>query len=402
MTDLRIKNKLRLLTYFFCTYLLSVSIGINAVAIPNYIENNPNFGAFSSTIILSAESLIAIALCLVIQQIIRRMGLFRTLLIASLIRIVATLLLAYFESTFSWVILSVFVGAGSFLYLLLLQICIHNTDGIRYKGMIYAIFGTLISLGIATGPVVYSETDFLIVFFGLQEFVSYYLFHDMSLYFVAGALITLLSVLPFLWGKWLIPKISVSSPQNLFKIVKSNKGVLFAVALCGISFFGVSWYITIYGIRNQLSLFDASLLLSAFMMGSVSLDTLISFISEYMDRRFVLVYSALICTILAVFLPLAIYNKYHAFILLFLWGGLVSGMYSNSLYLLEKKYAQSDSTATNAAFSMMENFGATFGLLLIGAFINFIGTDAFSYIIIIANMMYFTFVLILYQSKHKD
>ena len=398
MPNTRLKNISRLLVYFLCIYLFSVSIGVNAVGIPTYVENS-GFNTFSSTIILSAESIIAIFLCLITQQIIFRFGLVKTILVACLMRAVATLLLGYFQDPISWFALSLLVGGGSILYLLLIQICIHNIKEIKYKGIIYSIFGTLISLGIASGPLVYSEMNRLIDLFQLTDFVSTYFKNEMGLCFVISALITVFTAIPFFFGKRLVPTIQPVAVQSLFSIVKKNKGILFAVSLCGISFFSVSWYITIYGIRNNMSLFDASLLLSAFMVGSVVLDIIISFLSEHTDRRSVLVYSSLICTILAIFLPLAIYNKYHAFGLLFLWGGLISGMYTNCLFLLEKKYSDKDSTATNAAFSMMENVGATFGLLLIGTSINFVGTDAFSYIIIFSNLLYFSFVLFLYQSR---
>lgn len=393
------KQLLLLIAYFLGTYLFSVSIGLNAVIIPTFIEENPDFNTFWTTLILSIEAIIAIILCLFVQRIIKSTGLLGTIFIAVIIRIIATFLLSISEGVVSWFVLTLLVGVGSFIYLLFIQICINNMAITRFKGMIYSLFGILISLGIATGPIVQSKIDFLIDLFDLKGYLSDYLNHGLSLSFIVSSFITVLAVIPFLLGKKLVPNIVITKPRKLNKIIKKSPSVLFAVALCGISFFSVSWYITIYGIRNGLGLFDSSLLLTAFMLGSVSLDGLISMLSEYVNRSYILVYSALACSVLAIFLPLAIYNKYHAFILLFLWGGIISGMYTNCLYLLEKKHKGQDSTATNAAFALMENVGASFGLIMIGTLINFIGTDAFSYIIIFANIAYFSFLLIQYDPR---
>ena len=305
--------------------------------------------------------------------------------------------MALFATNSSWLILSTLVGVGSFFCLMTIQLCINYVEIKRFKGLIYALLGTVISLGMAAGPIIYSYRMDLAQY--LPSFLENILEHKQSISFVLSAIITLLFALPLFMHRDFLPKIQKMSPFSIPHFIKDNQGVLYAVALCGISFFGVSWYITVYGIRNELSLLDSSLLLTAFMLGSVCLDTPISTISEYLDRRFVLVYSALICTILAIFLPLAIYNAYQAYALLFVWGGLISGMYSNCLILLEKKYGADNALAGSTVFSFMENLGATGGLIFIGLMVNLIGTDGFSYVIIFSNLIYFSFVLINYKSS---
>jgi hypothetical protein len=106
-----------------------------------------------------------------------------------------------------------------------------------------------------------------------------------------------------------------------------------------------------------------------------------------------LVFSALVCTLLAIFLPLAIYNKYQAYTLLFVWGGVISSMYSNCLILMEERYGTQNSLTATASFALMENSGAAVGLIIIGTLLGFIGPDGFSYVIMLANILYLTFVL---------
>lgn len=403
-------TRLKLIIYFLSAFLIASSIGLNAVSIPLFLEHNTDiFGPLFSTIILSTESIIAIVICVFIFQIINQLGIYMSLVIFVILRVLALLGMAFYENVSMWLILSILVGGGSFFCLMVIQLCINHLEVKRFKGIIYALFGTVISLGIATGPLIYSHWEIISIYMSafmgeyIIEFIRSYtnilLQHEQSKSLVISAIITLLFAGPLLLNPAFLPKIRKLKSFSILNLIDQNKGVLFAVALCGISFFGASWYITVYGIRNGLSPLDAPLLLTAFMLGSVCLDTPISTISEYFDRRFVLVYCALICTILVIFLPLAIYQKYQAYGLLFLWGGLTSSMYSNCLILLENKYGTDHALASSTVFVLMENAGAAGGLILIGFIVHLIGTDGFSYVIIFANMVYFSFVLISYKPR---
>ena len=388
----------RLVSYFISAFLISTSIGLNAVLIPLALEENPTiFNPLNSTIILSAEPAIAIFICLMMPTIIRKMGIRLGLLVTTILRMCSLVGMAMEMNSSIWVLLSTLLGVGSFFCLLTIQLCINQLDIRKFKGVIYALFGTIISLGIAMGPVIYSHNQILFCY--LFSNICELQIHDHSHALLISSLITFLFLLPLLWHPDVLPNVKSFNHLNMGKLIKDNKGVLLAISLCGISFFGVSWYITIYGIRNHLMPQDAYYLLTAFMLGSVCLDAPISAVSEYFDRRLILVYSALVCTIFAIFLPLAIYESYHAYILLFIWGGIISGMYSNSLTLMENKYGATNALKSSTVVSFMENLGATGGMVILGTMIHFIGTDGFSYTIIGACLIYFSFVLITYRNS---
>lgn len=391
-------NQLNLFLCFFSTFIFSVSIGINAIIIPQFMENSSAFNAFSISINLSLESFCAILLSIYSPQIVRFLGLRLSLFISAILRFIALVLLGIYSDVGSWFFLILLLGGGTFFYLFLLQSWINQIHIAKFKGVIYSVFGTLISLGIATGS-------------AIHQYINYDLFHIVAFFsnnlpvdathivaFFNNGLIDLLAISPIVLGIKALPKVKLPKTNiPLLSIVKANKSILFAVALCGISFFGVSWYITIYGTRNGFDLTEASFLLGAFMMGSVCLDMPLTGLAEFINRKYMLVISALFCTLLAIFLPLAIYDVKVAYLLLFVWGGIISSMYSNCLYFIEERYDSKDSIAANAAFTFMENSGAALGLLLIGTFLPFIGTDGFSYVIILANIVYFSLVMIWYK-----
>ena len=66
-------NRLKLIIYFLSAFLIACSIGLNAVVIPLFMEENPAiFSSFSTTIILSTETAIAIVICLFMFKIIQK------------------------------------------------------------------------------------------------------------------------------------------------------------------------------------------------------------------------------------------------------------------------------------------------------------------------------------------
>lgn len=168
--------------------------------------------------------------------------------------------------------------------------------------------------------------------------------------------------------------------------------------MAGVSQFGVAAFITIYGMKNGLSLHDASLLLTSFMIGSLVLEVPIAWLSDYFDRRYFIVWCSFASMVCAVYLPIAIYTPLQAWILVFIWGGVIAGIYSVSLALVGEKYPDDDeAVAANAGYSLMESIGGTLGIVAIGFSMEKLGTDGMPYVIMFASILYFSFALTRYR-----
>ena len=176
-----------------------------------------------------------------------------------------------------------------------------------------------------------------------------------------------------------------------------NKGAMFSISMAGVSQFGVGAFIIIYGMKNGLSLSDSALLLSSFMLGSLLLEVPIAWLSDNFDRRYCIVGCSFSSMIFAVYLPIAIYTPIQAWILVFLWGGVIAGIYSISLTIIGERYTDGDdSIASNAGYSLMESIGGTIGIVAIGASMQYLGTDGMPYIIMFSSILYFSFALTRY------
>jgi len=92
----------------------------------------------------------------------------------------------------------------------------------------------------------------------------------------------------------------------------------------GVTFYGLPAFLALYGLMNDLSLKQASLLLTAFMVGSVVLGFGISTLSDYVNRTVLTVCCLLVGVVCAIYLPLASYNFPVTFSILDNLGGLLA------------------------------------------------------------------------------
>ena len=232
-----------------------------------------------------------------------------------------------------------------------------------------------------------------------QPFTHEVISHGIStrFYFILIAFISLSALLPIVTGFKLIPSVKFKGSGGIWKSIMHAKGPMFAIAMAGASFFGVSAFITLYGLKNQLTLQDSALLLTCFMMGSLLLEAPMTWVSDYIDRRYIIVIAAFLSMLCAVYLPIAIYVNYQAFVLLFIWGGVIGSIYSTSLALIGEKFRDDDLVAANAGYSLMEAAGGTLSILLIGYTMDAFGSDGLSYVIMLSSIVYFSFALTRYR-----
>jgi MFS family permease len=322
-----------------------------------------------------------------------------------LLRVPSALLLP-FLTDLSAMMLVIFVhGMGCYTLLVLMQTWVNTIQFKGNKGLMVALYSTAISVGFAVGPIVVNmvgnNPEEWASIKALFDFVSantgLVLSSDKSVAFGIAAVLSAFGMLPVLVFWAFIPNVSFGGTARIWKAITQNKGAMFSMAMAGVSNFSVAAFITIYGLKNGLSFADASLLLTAFMLGSLLLEVPIAALSDYFDRRYFIVGCTLACLVCAVYLPIAIYTPVNAWVLVFVWGGTIAAIYSVALAIVGERYTDLDEQiAANAGYSLMESIGGTVGILAIGLSMTLIGTDGMPYIIMFASLVYFSFALTRY------
>ena len=392
-------------------FIQSISLGINAVVFPTSLES---YGAATWVIgaVLAIEFTSVFLINFGLTRMLKVANSYIWILISALIRFPAIALLAYTTEIPWWLILVFTHGIGNILVGTLLQTWINGIQFKRSRGFAMALFGTSISLGLAAGPVVLAWSSFfdpmvasavqqvdlwLQTYFGIvaNEAIATDTRHALFL----SALISTIAVVPVLFGRFFAPSYSMTVEGSVRVLIGKAPAIMFAVGLCGVSILGLQSFITLYGMRNGLDLTTASLLLSSFMLGSILLEIPFAWLSDFFDRRYVMMGLVLVSLVATVFLPIAIYHPWQARILLFVWGGVIGGLYSICLAMLSERFTGDDLVRANAAFSIMDAAGGMVGILGIGIAMELFDVDGLPYIIMFASLVYLSYAVTRYRVR---
>jgi len=392
-------------------FIQSISLGINAVVFPTTLES---YGAATWVIgvVLAIEFTSVFLINFGLTRMLKFASSYIWILISALIRFPAIALLAYTTEIPWWLILVFTHGIGNILVGTLLQTWINGIAFRRSRGFAMALFGTSISLGLAAGPVVLAWSSFfdpmvapaiqqvdvlLQSWFGIvaNEAISDETRHALYL----SALISTIAVVPVLFGRFFAPTYSITVEGSVRELIGKAPAIMLAVGLCGVSILGLQSFITLYGMRNGLDLTTASLLLSSFMLGSILLEIPFAWLSDFFDRRYVMMGLVLVSLVATVFLPIAIYHPWQARILLFVWGGVIGGLYSICLAMLSERFTGADLVRANAAFSIMDAAGGMVGILGIGIAMELFDVDGLPYIIMFASLVYMSYAVTRYRVR---
>lgn len=366
------------------TFCVQLSSGINYIIFPLTLQEQE----YSNTligIIMSLEILAAILLFNHISRIVKQLGAIQTIIGASLFRCLIIYSLGYNESLLFWFIGVFCYGLSTNMLLVVIQTWLNLTDTGRYKGLYIGLYSSALSLGIAMGPI-------------LLQFIS-----SPVKQFTVNSLITILPITLFVFIFKYRPTLTTDGQIRIGFIFKQAKVVMLSAFIGGICFFGLPSFLTLYGMSNGLRPEQASLLLTMFMVGSVSIGVLISSLSAFVDRIRIIYICVCLSVICAVFLALAVYAQLAiALTLLVIWGGCMGGIYATGLAYIGKKFRHEDQISANTSFVFMDALGGFLGLFIIGTSMDIIGNEGLTYTIVIASTCYLAYITKQLAGKSVD
>lgn len=359
--------------------MAEVCAGINAVLFPVTLES---FELSNSLIgvILSVEVASVVVLSPYISQIIGRLGLFWATILGTIGRAVILMLLIETDNLLAWVVLLFLFGVFSTILAIAFQTWVNFARLPGVRGFVVSIFSASQAIGIALGPVI-------------LQFIG----DSRRLAFTTSAAVTLIAMIPILFIKGEAPRFEANDKPRLGFVIKNGKYVMFSAVVGGITFYGLPSFLTIYGMDAGLSLEQASLLITMFMLGGLILGPAIGYFSDKFERTQVILLSFLISLLCSVFLPISILEIIAAYVLLFVWGGAMEGVSSGGMTMLAEIYRKEDQVSANIAYSLMDALGGTIGVILIGLAMDWHGSEGLVYVIVGSALLYFNFALTQYK-----
>ena len=393
------------------SFIQAISVGINAVVFPTALES---YGVSKAMIglIMAIEFVSVFAVSGAMPRLLGVARLYTWLLISTLLRLPALVLLSYVVDVPAWLFLVALHGLGNVLFGSLLQTWINSLTFSGARGLLIALYGTSISIGLALGPVLAQGIEGFEAAMapGLQWldqlFAQQFAFApDAQISgatrsaLMLSALFSTLAAIPILGGRIFSPRFERAAQGSLLSTLRRAPAVMFAIALTGTTILGLQSFITLYGINNGLAFDQAALLLSAFMLGAIVLEMPFAWLSDHFDRRYVLMGLVLLSVAAAVGLPMSIYDPWLAKGLLFGWGGVMGGLYSICLAVISERFEGADQIAANGMASIMEALGGMFGILAIGLAMEAFAMDGLPYVLMFACVLYFSFALTRYPIR---
>jgi MFS family permease len=281
---------------------------------------------------------------------VRRFGIRNLLLACFALNLITFLALKVFAGYAAWFVLRMLLGMLGSSIFTATEAWISLLAGEGTRGRIIGFYAAALSAGFAIGPL-------LLVITGITGWPP----------FLANTAITATAALPLLVVGDTTRDLGRNRGGSPLAMVRRAPFILTAVALFGLYETAILALLPIWGVRFGLADSVAAATVSAVYCGAIALQVPLGWLSDRMPRLLVLQLCGIGGLTGAILLLVAPAPLPALFILLFAWGGLVSGIYPLALGMAGDRFHGQEMVTVNAAIIMAYGLGALAGPTLGGA-----------------------------------
>lgn len=226
------------------------------------------------------------------------------------------------------------------------------------RGRVVGIYATCMSATFGIGPII-------IGWVGIEGYAA----------FAIGAVVLFLAIVP-------ISIVSVPADHaerehvSMLRFVPKAPLLLAAIYVHAIFDGGMLGFLSIYGVRNGMSLEAAALLVTAWALGNVFFQIPIGWIADRTSKRSTIIACAVGTSICLAAMPFAI-DGVWIWPLLLIAGAAGFGIYTVGLAELGDRFSGADLVAGTASFSSAFGLGALTGAVLCGFAMDVFGPHGF-------------------------
>jgi len=271
----------------------------------------------------------------------------------------------YFAAAFwMWFPLRIILHIALTVLFILSEFWISTSAPKAQRGFVLGIYATVLSLGFAAGPWLFSRI-------GSAGFLP----------FATVFALVMVALLPVLLAWRESPRIVANAESgNFLSYIWLVPTATAAVLVFGAVETGGFALFPIYGNRSGYSEGDAALLLTMIGLGNVVMQIPMGMISDRIrDRRHLLLACAVFGLAGMLALPYVAHNWHLMAAVLFLWGGTVAALYTVGLAHLGARLSGHELANANAAFVLCYGFGMVLGPQAIGIGMDLFGNQGFAW-----------------------
>lgn len=212
--------------------------------------------------------------------------------------------------------------------------------------------------------------------------------------FAAGALMLLVAMVPVALARRTAPRIDEGGRASVFSIIALVPAAFAAAAVFGAIDAGIVGLLPVYAVRLGYTEAHAALVVTAMSAGSILFQYPIGYFADRMNRTHLLALCTASGVIGAILAPLAAGAPLLFYLLLFVWGGLIGGIYSVGLTLLGERFKGPSLASANAGFVMAYCMGMLTGPAAEGAALDAWNPHGLMAVLGTISLIYLIFLLV--------
>lgn len=366
---------------FLGEFCHAVSVGMGFVITPLSLQE----AAFSKTLIamlLSFEMIATFIVAPFFSSLVSKIG-FKHLIIGGLIlRNIAIALLPFSSDPIYKGALIFLSGFGGMCYFISVQIWVSRSVRDEVKSRVMAGLGTIMSIGIATGPLIVS-------LIGSKGFLPFLL---------SGA-ICMLGYYPLKRCFYSLPVYQSEEKIRLWRILNYAPYAILSGMLADAMFVILSSFIVIYATHQGVPETEAAFLISIMLCSGIIVQIPTGWLADRLNKYSFILGLTVLGIVCSQFLPIAVHISWFTWVVFGAWSISISGLYNSSLGLLATHFRGADFVSANAAFALMNCVSGIMAVLFAGRMIDWFGIKGLPIAITSYLGIGFALFLVLLQRK---
>ncbi|MDG2435102.1 MAG: MFS transporter [Gammaproteobacteria bacterium] len=271
--------------------------------------------------------------------------------------------LAFTENLFIWFFLRFSLGVGGTIIWVITEIWINSYARDDNRGIIIAIYTSVLSLGFITGVLLLSMISV----------------ENYNTAFYMAATIAILAAVP-IWPIRDWPKHDVVEDISFFKYFKKTPSLMGSSWVMGFLYAGTASLLPIFALQNELNYSESSRTVAWLGSGELLLPILVGFMADRMSKRRLMIIITMITTLGMFIMPYIFSYPLPRVMLLFILGGAIMSLYSLGLTMLGHQFKGQALTSANASFIFFLCLGEICGPIVIGTSMDIFGSYSFGWV----------------------
>ncbi len=289
---------------------------------------------------------------------IRRVGLAQAMLAGLLVCAACLLLLSQLDSYGGWLVVRFVFGGAEGVLFVAAETWINAAVADRLRSRMTALYGTALALGFAGGPLLIATTGI-----------------DGALPFVCGAALTLAGLVPLAIGWGDAPALSGAPSRGIVALMRLVPVPMAAAALFGLLDGGLLSLLAVFGLAIGLDTVAAAQLITALVLGAITMQYPIAWLADRSDRRLVLAVCGVVGAAALAAVALLEARAWLLDGLLFVIGGMIGCYWILGMTLVGERFEDADLAGATVGLTIAYGIGSVAGPAFGGLAMEMWGTN---------------------------